>query len=130
MNKTRRDFIKQSGSALIGVAGINALQPKLLYGVPKSVDYQPPTLVVLYLRGGADPLNTFVPHGDSLYYEKRPTIAVPRRGVLALNDYFGFHPAMRPLAELYKQGMVAPILCAGSTHPTRILWIGSDSCIQ
>ena len=32
------------------------------------------TLVVVFLRGGADGLNMVVPHGDDRYYAARPSI--------------------------------------------------------
>ena len=33
--------------------------------------------MVVSLRGGQDALNTFVPFGDGMYYDLRPTIAIP-----------------------------------------------------
>jgi uncharacterized protein (DUF1501 family) len=84
-----------------------------------------PTLVVLYLRGGSDPLSALIPYGDRTYYNLRPTIAVPapndegRPSVIPLSRYFGFHPSMEGLARLFQRGLLAPIINAGSTHPTR-----------
>ncbi|MEM6394221.1 MAG: DUF1501 domain-containing protein [Planctomycetota bacterium] len=123
MTPTRRDVLKSS-SLMLG-AGMIGLSPRLSYGVPNVDGSQPPTLVVVYLRGGADPLNTVIPYGDPLYATVRPTIRVPGQangntpGVIPINRYFGFHPAMTELAELYEKGMMCPILNCGSTHPTR-----------
>ncbi|MEO0514222.1 MAG: DUF1501 domain-containing protein [Planctomycetota bacterium] len=123
MSPTRRDFLKSSG-ALIG-AGLAGVSPRLTYGSPNLDGSQPPTLVVVYLRGGADPINTIVPFGDALYSKIRPTIQVPVRtqgraeGVLPINRYFGFHPALKEIAALYERGMMCPILNCGSTHSTR-----------
>ncbi|MEM9915709.1 MAG: DUF1501 domain-containing protein [Planctomycetota bacterium] len=123
MSPTRREFLKSSG-VMLG-AGVAGLSPRLAYGAPNVDGSQPPTLVVVYLRGGADPINTIIPFGDPLYAKIRPTIQVPARsqgrlpGVLPINRYFGFHPAMTEIAELYEQGMMCPILNCGSTHPTR-----------
>ena len=125
MAPTRREFIKQSGSVLAGATGIGAFGPQMFYGSSKNEAEQPPTLIVLYLRGGADPLNAIVPYGDPLYYELRPTIAVPQTGnpdlpgIIPLDRYFGFHPSMKELADLFRAKMMAPILNVGSTHPTR-----------
>lgn len=124
MSPTRRDFLKHSGM-MLGAAGLAGISPRLSYGAPNVDGSQPPTLVVVYLRGGADPINTIIPFGDPLYAKIRPTIQVPARGqgqlagVLPINRYFGFHPAMKEIADLYEQGMMCPILNCGSTHPTR-----------
>lgn len=124
MSPTRRQFIKQYGAAATA-AGMAGLLPKLSFGQPNVDGSQPPTLVIVYLRGGADPINAVIPYGDPLYPTIRPTIAVPApgangmAGVIPINRYFGFHPAMKDLADLYDQGMMCPILNAGSTHPTR-----------
>lgn len=127
MSPTRREMMK-SGLAL-GAAGLAGVAPRLTYGAPNVDGTQPPTLVVVYLRGGSDPLNAIVPFGDPLYAKVRPTINVPflgphdpekpNGGVLPVNRYFGFHPAMRELFDLYQSGMLCPIINTGSTHPTR-----------
>jgi len=126
MSPTRRDFLKSSGALLgAGLAGVPGVSPRLSYGAPNVDGSQRPTLVVVYLRGGADPINTIVPFGDLLYSRIRPTIGVSipgqgrEPGVLPINRYFGFHPAMKEIADLYERGMMCPILNCGSTHPTR-----------
>src|SRR5690349_7914660 len=35
-------------------------------------------LVVLQLAGGNDGINTLIPYGDQLYYDARPSLAIPR----------------------------------------------------
>jgi uncharacterized protein (DUF1501 family) len=128
MTTTRRQFIRQTGSLALGAAGLGALDPRTVFGAADPGAPAKPTLVVLYLRGGSDPLSALIPYGDTTYYNIRPTIAVPtaggrrddkRPGVITLNDYFGFHPSMMGLARLFKKGLMAPIVNAGSTHPTR-----------
>ena len=84
-----------------------------------------PTLLVIFLRGGADALNVVVPYADERYYELRPTIAIPaessegQEGVLRLDDEFGLHPALASLMPAWKEKRLAPILNVGSPHPTR-----------
>ena len=84
-----------------------------------------PTLVVIFLRGGADALNVVVPYADERYHELRPTIAIPAEssaeqpGVLPLDDEFGLHPALASLLPAWKEKRLAPILNVGSPHPTR-----------
>jgi uncharacterized protein (DUF1501 family) len=128
MGSTRRQFIKQTGSLALGAAAFGALPgARTVFGAPGGGSPVKPTLVVLYLRGGSDTLSTLIPYGDRTYYNLRPTIAIPKPGddgvtrntVIPLSHYFGFHPSMAGLARLYKKGLMAPIINAGSTHPTR-----------
>src|SRR5258708_19278888 len=54
-------------------------------------------LVMVFLYGGNDSYNTWVPFSDELYYRVRPTIAVPRDPVLKITDRHGFHPSFASL---------------------------------
>src|SRR3954453_13760972 len=81
------------------------------------------TLVVVFLRGGADTLNMVVPHGDEDYYRNRPTlsIAAPGKGAdatIKLDDFYGFHPKMAPLVPLYAEGRLGIVQAVGSDNPT------------
>ncbi len=85
------------------------------------------TLVVLFLRGGADGLNIVAPYGDDNYYRLRPTLALPRPNdktapsaarALDLNGFFGLHPALAPLHNLYKEGMMTAVHAVGSGDNT------------
>ena len=78
-----------------------------------------PVLVVIQLTGGNDSLNTLIPYGNSLYYENRNTVAIPQAEVIAIDDNFGFNPAMRPVKDLYDQGKVALIQGVGYPNPNR-----------
>ena len=44
------------------------------------------TLVVIFLRGGADGLTMVPPIGDRDYYAARPTLAVKESDILALGE--------------------------------------------
>lgn len=74
-------------------------------------------LVIVNLQGGNDGLNCVVPHGDSRYYQVRPSIAVARGDVLALDDRIGFNPQMRSLKSLYDKGAVAVVQNVGYPNP-------------
>ena len=123
MNNTRRDFIKQSSATVGGVVGASTLQAA--EDQDATGGSHKPTLVVIYLRGGMDPLNVIVPYTDPMYYQLRPTISIPARdgdnqkGCLPLNNQFGLNPNLEALYPYFKNGMVAPIINAGSTHRTR-----------
>lgn len=82
-----------------------------------------PTLLTLFLRGGQDALNAVVPHAEGRYYDLRPNIAVPppdqENGALDLDGTLGLHPALKGFKALYDKGMLAPVVCVGSKHPSR-----------
>jgi uncharacterized protein (DUF1501 family) len=71
------------------------------------------TLVVVFLRGGCDGLNMVVPYGDDAYYQNRPTLGIPAPGsgkpnaALDLDGFFGLHPLMAPVNQLYAEGRMA-----------------------
>jgi uncharacterized protein (DUF1501 family) len=78
---------------------------------------QPPTLVVLQLTGGNDPLNTIVPYGEGLYYDLRKTVRIPQEDVLPIDNRFGFHPSMRAIKPFWDAGNMAIISGVGYPNP-------------
>lgn len=124
MGSTRREFLQQTGATVLGAAAysqaVSAQAPAASRAAP-----QTPTLIAVYLRGGADPLCTIVPYADSDYPRHRPTLAVPgpdsksTNKVLPLDATFGFNPNLKHLYALYQKGLCAPVVCVGSPHPTR-----------
>ena len=80
-------------------------------------------LVVIMLRGAVDGLNVVAPVGDENYLRLRPTIglAMPGTdgGALALDGYFGMHPALAPLHRLWQQKKLAFVHASGSPDATR-----------
>ena len=130
MTSSRRDFLKSTVSAALGASALSSFPGPYLWAQDKTrVHYDGRSLVVIYLRGGADPLNTIIPFADRDYYAIRPTIAIPhpasknlaegQKTCIPITKKFGLHPALAPLAELYQQGKMAIVLNTGSTHPTR-----------
>ena len=78
-----------------------------------SADSSPWTIVVLSLRGAADGMSLVVPHGDPVYYQARPRIAVPSDRLLAKDAMFGLHPALAPLVPLWESGRIAAVHATG-----------------
>jgi len=127
MTMERRDFLKLSGTSASALALGAPLSLPLVH-VGGSHRNSGRVLVVIYLRGGQDALNTVIPFKDDRYYEIRPTIAIARPGadkaekgttVIPLDKHFGLHPALSPLKQLWDDNMFVPILSVGSQHPTR-----------
>src|SRR6266576_3115702 len=123
MSITRRVFVKSGGLALFSVG----LDP-LFLARAAFTSYKPlpshaaccrPVLVCLFQRGAVDGLNMIVPHGDPIYYQERPRIAVPEKDVLDLDGYFGLHPGLAALKPLWEAKTLAAIHAIGSPDATR-----------
>ena len=115
---TRRDFLK-AGALFAAAAAAPGALARRAFAATRG-DSGPNTLVSIFLRGGADPLNVFVPYGDDGYHAARPTLAMTEEdGLVPLDDVFALHPALASWKELWDQGLLAPVVCAGSPHPTR-----------
>ena len=75
------------------------------------------TLVCIFLRGAADTLNMVIPYGDDQYYKSRPTLAIPAPShdkdtgatSLRLDDFYAFHPRLRPLLPAFNEGPTANV---------------------
>ena len=84
------------------------------------------TLVCVFLRGGADTLNMVVPYGDDLYYRLRPSLSIspPQSGdqsadaSIRLDEFYAFHPMLRPLLPVYKEGRLGIVQAVGSDNST------------
>ena len=80
---------------------------------------QPQSLVVVFLRGGADGLNMIAPLEDPGYYKARPRIAIQKADAVPLNGFFGLNPILKDLAPAYQDGTLAIVHAAGSEDSTR-----------
>jgi uncharacterized protein (DUF1501 family) len=84
-------------------------------------------IVSIFQRGGVDGLNLVVPFADPAYYTGRSTIAIPRpdanvpanQKVTALDNFFGFAPAMTPLLPAFASGNLLAIHAAGQSYVSR-----------
>jgi len=116
---TRRYFLRSSALA---VAGFGAAPSWLLRAAAQG-ETKRKTLVAIFQRGAADGLNIVVPHFEKLYYDLRPSIAVPvpgkPNGAIDLDGRFGLHPSLQQLKPLWDSGQLAIIHAAGSPDPTR-----------
>lgn len=125
MDLTRRYFLKSTGAmaAYLGVAPVG-VAPLVSAGARPLVS-RGKTLVVIFLRGGADGLNLVTPHGDPAYAALRPGIAVPGPATgrddaaIDLDGYFGLHPRLRGLAPLFDEGIAVAAHAVGYDQNTR-----------
>ncbi len=123
---SRRNFLKGLGA--MGAVGVSkslfpSWMPRLAFR--QAGDRPGDVLVAIFLRGGIDGLSAVVPYGDGAhYYDARPTIAVPEPGsgetaALDLDGYFGFHPALASLQDIYRANDLAVVHATGSIDPSR-----------
>ena len=77
------------------------------------------TLVVVFLRGGADGLSLVVPTADDNYYRARPRLALKKSETLNLDGNFALHPLLAPLEAAWKEGDLAIAHAAGCEDTTR-----------
>lgn len=84
------------------------------------------TLVVIFLRGGADGLNLVVPHGDDGYYRARPTLGIRRENLLELDGFFGLNPLLAPLYPWWQSGQLTLVHGTGSEDETRSHFAAQD----
>ena len=76
-------------------------------------------LVLVFLYGGNDGYNTWVPYADDLYYRVRPNIAVPRDAVLKVTDRHGFHPSFASLMPAWEAKELAIVQGIGYAEGTQ-----------
>ena len=117
---SRRAFLRRA--AILSTSGLILLSPHAWAATSLDTSSKR-RLIVVFLRGAVDGLNVVVPHGDSAYYDARPTISIGRSGsaggLIDLDGYFGLHPALAPLEEHWRDGTLAFVHACGSPDPTR-----------
>ncbi len=119
MTMKRGRFVLGALSGLTVVANMDhvlgrALADAPLPGLPGGDERM---LLLINLQGGNDGLNCIVPHSNPLYYQMRPTLAVPQHDVLAIDNDFGFNPQMKALKAMYDKGNVAVVQSVGYPDP-------------
>jgi uncharacterized protein (DUF1501 family) len=77
------------------------------------------TLVVIFLRGGADGLTLVPPHGLDGYRRARPTLAVAKDDIIDLDGMFGLHARMRSLMPHWERGAMRIVTGAGTADTSR-----------
>ncbi|NNF16137.1 MAG: DUF1501 domain-containing protein [Gammaproteobacteria bacterium] len=121
---SRRNFLKAAAMASLGtglMAGqsrINLLQAALAASTDYSTLSDHKSLVCIYLFGGNDAYNMFVPNtaaGYTQYQAARGPLAIPQ-GLLhpvAGGDY-GFHPSMPNVRTLFDAGQIGVLANVGT----------------
>jgi uncharacterized protein (DUF1501 family) len=113
----RRDFLRNT-ALVSGAFMVPAfLKPFEAMAMNQLSGYK--NLVIIQLSGGNDGLNTIVPYGNDIYYQKRNTIAIKKPDVITLDDMQGLNPSLSALKEIYDQGWMSIINSVGYPNPDR-----------
>ncbi|HZY38202.1 MAG TPA: DUF1501 domain-containing protein [Mucilaginibacter sp.] len=113
----RRDFLRNTALASGALMIPAFLKPFEALAKSDITGYK--NLVIIQLSGGNDGLNTIIPYGNDIYYQKRKTIAINQTDIVKLNDMQGFNPALSALKEIYDQGWMTIINSVGYPNPDR-----------
>lgn len=132
----RREFVTAASSFLLPVVlngfGIKSIAKgsALVQSLKKTAALNNDrVLVIVYLAGGNDGLNTVIPlEFYSQYYDLRTNIAIPESQVLRLsgNAETGFHPAMIGMRALYDEGKLAIINGVSYPDPNQSHYRSTD----
>jgi uncharacterized protein (DUF1501 family) len=118
---TRRALLRSGACALAALTG----PPRFLARAAGAAEARGKVLVAIFQRGAVDGLSMIPPHGDPAYYDARASIALarPRRGestgATDLDGHFALHPALAPLAPLWRARTLAVVHACGSPAATR-----------
>jgi uncharacterized protein (DUF1501 family) len=123
---SRRQFLFRTGGAM-GATAFAIAFPEWLPQVSLADAYisDRDVIVSIFLRGGADGLTLCAPFNDLAYYASRPTLAIPRpdstaaQRLIALDNNWGFPPALAPLVPAFQAGQLAVVHGAGLSYNTR-----------
>lgn len=122
----RRDFIRKTAPAAVIVPSlINGMSfaagnNPWLEALAKSAEENDRVLVLIFLSGGNDGLNTVIPKDQySQLSNARSNVLIPQNQVLALNGYpnTGFHPSMTGMRDLFNAGKLQVIQSVGYPQP-------------
>ncbi|NND72922.1 MAG: DUF1501 domain-containing protein [Rhodothermales bacterium] len=119
---SRRSFLSTLGIAGVGTAMVQGGIPVRAIAeslVSRSLAGQPSerTLVLIQLDGGNDGLNTVIPFNNDLYYNARPTLAIPRSNTLEITSEHGLHSSLSEFRSLFDQGKLGIVQNVGYPAP-------------
>lgn len=127
MKVSRRTFIGSGVTAFtVGFAA-----PAFLSDIARAQSARARNLVIVYLGGGNDALNTVIPYLDPFYYSRRPNIAVPAGQVLQIGSdsaghALGLHPRLTGLRDIFNDGRLAIVQRSGYQNSSRSHFEGFD----
>lgn len=128
---SRRAFVRGGSLALLALGIPPAFLRMPLLAETSVRSTRKKTLICIFQRGAVDGLSMVVPYGERAYYGGRRSISIPQPGrdggAIDLDGFFGLHPSLQPLHELYGRRELAVIHAVGSPDPTRSHFEAQDN---
>ena len=127
MSVSRRIFIRDG----VATVALGLAAPSFLSAIAQAQGLPNRRLVVVYLGGGNDSLNTLIGYRDPAYYSRRPSIAVPAGQVLqvgtdASGQTLGLHPRLTALSNIFNEGRLALVQRTGYPNSSRSHFEATD----
>jgi uncharacterized protein (DUF1501 family) len=127
MRISRRLFIRDG----VATVSLGLAAPAFLSAIAQAQGLGSRRLVVVYLGGGNDALNTLISYQDPAYYNRRPTIAVPAGQVLQVGSdaggrALGLHPRLGGLLNVFNEGRLALVQRTGYPNSSRSHFEATD----
>jgi uncharacterized protein (DUF1501 family) len=124
---SRRLFIRDG----VATVTLGLVAPPFLTAIAQAQGIPSRRLVVVYLGGGNDSLNTLISYRDAAYYSRRPSIAVPAGQVLqvgtdAAGHALGLHPRLGGLQSIFNEGRLALVQRTGYQNSSRSHFEATD----
>ena len=123
---SRRYFLKSGAVALAGVASTPSFLVRTALARQNGAHGKDhPIIIAVFQRGAADGISMVVPFGDRFYASARPQIAIPAPSqggderAIDLDGFFGLHPSLFSLKQIYDEGHLAVVHAVGSPDATR-----------
>lgn len=120
---SRRRALRQIGAGA-SLAALWLLPARLAYAATDR------RLVVIVLRGALDGLAAVPAYADPDYRRQRGALALAEPseadGALDLDGYFGLHPALRSLHEMYRVGELLVVHAVATPYRSRSHFDGQD----
>lgn len=124
MSLDRREFLRLTAA---GAAGATLLSGGLrAWSAPGAHGAEDRRLVLLFLEGGNDGLNTVVPFEDALYHAARPKIGQRDAGLVKLDAVTALHPQLAPWRAAWDAGKLAVLRGVGYGKPDRSHFVSRD----
>lgn len=121
MNQTRREFLRLAGAAGAGAL----LLPQSSWALPQP-KASAKRLVMIFLDGGNDGLNTVVPVSNDAYYKARPELGLKGAGLHSLNDDFALHASLDSWRGLFEEGALSVLHGVGYQQPDYSHFVSRD----
>jgi uncharacterized protein (DUF1501 family) len=124
---SRRLFIRDG----VATVTLSFAAPQFLSAIAHAQGIPSRHLVVVYLQGGNDALNTLISYQDPNYYSRRPTIAIPAGQVLQVGTdgagrVLGLHPRLGGLWNVFNEGHLALVQRTGYQNSSRSHFEATD----